>query len=166
MAGGRAIYDHPPRRDRRPRSSDSYKAPKSQSGQTIRSRLSSSRWTSYQTRHASEYTRNDRSTIFEFGRDAKEPLIGKRCGTLICGLPSLLKPIDKASESKNISPRDYPLVQSGGLGCFLANLGTPDATDDWLMRRYLKEFLSDPRVIEVHCIAWWMSPSQFDRSVI
>ena len=30
----------------------------------------------------------------------------------------------------------------------LANLGTPDATDYWSMRRYLKEFLSDRRVIE------------------
>ena len=35
------------------------------------------------------------------------------------------------------------------------NLGTPEATSYWLMRRYLKEFLSDPRVIEVNRVLWW-----------
>ena len=34
------------------------------------------------------------------------------------------------------------------IGVLLVNLGTPDATDYWSMRRYLKEFLSDRRVIE------------------
>ena len=37
----------------------------------------------------------------------------------------------------------------------LLNLGTPDATDYWSMRRYLKEFLSDRRVIEVPRLMWW-----------
>ena len=36
----------------------------------------------------------------------------------------------------------------------LLNLGTPDATDYWSMRRYLKEFLSDERVIDVHPLIW------------
>jgi ferrochelatase len=35
------------------------------------------------------------------------------------------------------------------------NLGTPDATSYWPMRRYLKEFLSDRRVIEVNPLIWW-----------
>ena len=35
------------------------------------------------------------------------------------------------------------------------NLGTPDGTGYWPMRRYLKEFLSDPRVIEVPRWKWW-----------
>ena len=35
------------------------------------------------------------------------------------------------------------------------NLGTPEATSYWPMRRYLKEFLSDPRVIEVNRVLWW-----------
>ncbi len=38
----------------------------------------------------------------------------------------------------------------------LVNLGTPDATDYWSMRRYLKEFLSDRRVIEVNPVKWWL----------
>ncbi|GAB5429143.1 MAG: ferrochelatase [Devosia indica] len=37
----------------------------------------------------------------------------------------------------------------------LLNLGTPDATDYWSVRRYLKEFLSDPRVIETNKLLWW-----------
>jgi ferrochelatase len=42
------------------------------------------------------------------------------------------------------------------IGVLLLNLGTPDATDYWSMRRYLKEFLSDRRVIEEPRIKWWL----------
>lgn len=41
------------------------------------------------------------------------------------------------------------------IGVLLLNLGTPDATDYWSVRRYLKEFLSDPRVIETPKWIWW-----------
>ncbi len=41
------------------------------------------------------------------------------------------------------------------VGILLLNLGTPDATDYFSMRRYLKEFLSDKRVIETAPIIWW-----------
>ena len=37
---------------------------------------------------------------------------------------------------------------------FLINLGTPDSTNWWDIRKYLKEFLSDRRVIEVNPIIW------------
>ncbi len=37
----------------------------------------------------------------------------------------------------------------------LVNLGTPDAPDTGSVRRYLREFLSDPRVIEVPRVIWW-----------
>ena len=37
----------------------------------------------------------------------------------------------------------------------LVNLGTPEATDYWSVRRYLKEFLSDRRVIETPRLLWW-----------
>ena len=40
-------------------------------------------------------------------------------------------------------------------GILLVNLGTPDGTDYWSVRRYLKEFLSDRRVIEVNPLLWW-----------
>jgi ferrochelatase len=45
---------------------------------------------------------------------------------------------------------------SSKVGVLLVNLGTPDATDYWSMRRYLKEFLSDPRVIETNRVLWWI----------
>ena len=52
-------------------------------------------------------------------------------------------------------PSDHPPVAFGRVGLLLVNLGTPDATDWWSMRRYLKEFLSDRRVIEVPRAIWW-----------
>jgi ferrochelatase len=45
-------------------------------------------------------------------------------------------------------PSDHPGVRAPRVGVLLLNLGTPDATDYWSMRRYLSEFLSDRRVIE------------------
>ncbi|KAA6205156.1 MAG: ferrochelatase [Candidatus Tokpelaia sp.] len=44
--------------------------------------------------------------------------------------------------------------KSRRIGVILANLGTPDGTDYWNMRRYLAEFLSDKRVIEWPSIIW------------
>ena len=41
-------------------------------------------------------------------------------------------------------------------GVLLINLGTPEATSYWPMRRYLKEFLSDRRVIEANRALWWV----------
>jgi ferrochelatase len=43
----------------------------------------------------------------------------------------------------------------GKVGVLLSNLGTPDATDFWSMRRYLSEFLSDRRVIETPRPLWF-----------
>jgi ferrochelatase len=52
-------------------------------------------------------------------------------------------------------PDHHPAVAHGRVGVLLVNLGTPDATDYWSMRRYLKEFLSDRRVIETNRVLWW-----------
>jgi len=49
---------------------------------------------------------------------------------------------------------DHPPVQPARVGVVLANLGTPDATDYWSMRRYLNEFLSDRRVIDYSPWLW------------
>ena len=50
--------------------------------------------------------------------------------------------------------QEHPPVKFGKTGILLINLGTPDSTS-WLdIRRYLKEFLSDKRVIEVNPIIW------------
>jgi len=49
---------------------------------------------------------------------------------------------------------DHPEVKFGKTGVLLINLGTPDSTSWWDIRKYLKEFLSDQRVIEVNPILW------------
>ena len=48
----------------------------------------------------------------------------------------------------------HPQVNFGKTGVLLVNLGTPDSTKWWDVRKYLKEFLSDRRVIEVNPIIW------------
>lgn len=53
------------------------------------------------------------------------------------------------------APDDRASVR-GRIGVLLVNLGTPEATDYWSMRRYLKEFLSDRRVIEESRLKWWL----------
>ena len=50
--------------------------------------------------------------------------------------------------------KNHPKVKFGKTGVLIINLGTPDSTSWWDIRRYLKEFLSDRRVIEVNPIIW------------
>lgn len=57
--------------------------------------------------------------------------------------------------SPSSRPSDHPPVASGRIGVLLVNLGTPEGTSYWPMRAYLKEFLSDPRVIEEPRWKWW-----------
>ena len=64
--------------------------------------------------------------------------------------------MNEALPSTAARPADHPPVASGRIGVLLVNLGTPDATDYWSMRRYLKEFLSDRRVIETNRFVWWL----------
>ena len=52
-------------------------------------------------------------------------------------------------------PPGHPLVVSPRIGVLLVNLGTPDAPTPRAVRRYLKEFLSDRRVVEVPRLVWW-----------
>jgi len=49
---------------------------------------------------------------------------------------------------------NHPKVNYGKIGLLLVNLGTPDSTSWWDIRRYLREFLSDRRVIEVNPFLW------------
>jgi ferrochelatase len=51
-------------------------------------------------------------------------------------------------------PPDHPPVLRPQIGVLLINLGTPDAPEARAVRRYLAEFLSDRRVVEIHPIAW------------
>ncbi len=57
--------------------------------------------------------------------------------------------------AESFLPKDHPKIASGRVGVLLVNLGTPEATDYWSMRRYLKQFLWDRRVIEVPRAIWW-----------
>ena len=57
--------------------------------------------------------------------------------------------INAAATSEHARP-----AQSAGIGVLLVNLGTPDAADAPAVRRYLKEFLTDPRVIEKDSLLW------------
>ena len=50
--------------------------------------------------------------------------------------------------------KNHPPVNYGKTGVLIINLGTPDSTNWFDIRRYLKEFLSDRRVIEVNPIIW------------
>ena len=51
-------------------------------------------------------------------------------------------------------PRDHPPIVPPRIGVLLINLGTPDGPDTKSVKRYLGEFLSDRRVVEIPAIAW------------
>ena len=50
--------------------------------------------------------------------------------------------------------KDHPEVKHGKQGVLLVNLGTPDSLKLWDIRKYLSEFLSDKRVIELPSVLW------------
>ncbi len=52
------------------------------------------------------------------------------------------------------APANHPAVKPSKVGVLLANLGTPDGYDYWSMRRYLNEFLSDKRVVDLPDWKW------------
>ena len=49
---------------------------------------------------------------------------------------------------------NHPPIKFGKTGVLIINLGTPDSTNWFDIRKYLKEFLSDRRVIEVNPLVW------------
>ena len=61
----------------------------------------------------------------------------------------------KSARALGSLPADHPETTIGKVGVLLVNLGTPDGTDYAPMRRYLKEFLSDKRVIEWSRLFWY-----------
>jgi len=62
---------------------------------------------------------------------------------------------NKAAPLPDTLPAGHPPVKPPRIGVLLVNLGTPDGTDYWPMWRYLREFLSDPRVIELNKAIWY-----------
>ena len=59
-----------------------------------------------------------------------------------------------SSQTAQVAPKNHPKIASGRIGVLLVNLGTPEGTGYWPMRRYLQEFLSDRRVIEAPRALW------------
>ena len=53
-------------------------------------------------------------------------------------------------------PTDHLKTSFNKVGVLLVNLGTPEGTDYFSMRKYLNEFLSDRRVIDVFKPLWWI----------
>ena len=68
----------------------------------------------------------------------------------ICGMAAMNRPeaIARTSRERRAAAR------GGRIGVLIVNLGTPDATDAPSVRRYLREFLSDARVIENQGLVW------------
>ncbi len=62
--------------------------------------------------------------------------------------------INPATGRLAFAPADHPAVKPARVGVLLANLGTPDGYDYWSMRRYLNEFLSDKRVVDMPNWKW------------
>jgi ferrochelatase len=62
---------------------------------------------------------------------------------------------NRAAQPANAWPQRHPPVKAGKIGVLLVNLGTPDGHDTASMRRYLREFLTDRRVIEWPAILWY-----------
>lgn len=52
------------------------------------------------------------------------------------------------------TPDSHPDAPLGRIGVLLINLGTPDAPTPAAVKRYLAEFLSDRRVVEIHPLVW------------
>ncbi|WP_372626517.1 ferrochelatase [Arsukibacterium sp.] len=55
-----------------------------------------------------------------------------------------------------INNPNYQHSSPDKIGVLLTNLGTPDAPTPKALKRYLKQFLSDPRVVEVPRLLWWL----------
>jgi len=53
-----------------------------------------------------------------------------------------------------VLPGDHPPVRTGKVGLLLVNLGSPDTPEVPAVRRYLEQFLSDQRVVEIPAILW------------
>ncbi|HEV7416177.1 MAG TPA: ferrochelatase [Tianweitania sediminis] len=60
-----------------------------------------------------------------------------------------------AAKATGPLPANHPALAPDRIGVLLVNLGTPDGTDAKSMWRYLREFLSDPRVIELNKAVWY-----------
>jgi ferrochelatase len=109
---------------------------------------------------------NDQSSsVPEAVIDASEPAVAERAAPLhadapLADAPALVAesvPSPRVQEAAPAAPAnsttETPSVERG-IGILLVNLGTPDASDPAAVRRYLRQFLTDPRVIERNGALW------------
>jgi ferrochelatase len=68
--------------------------------------------------------------------------------------PTIVQPAAAAASSASDEPAIAPASSTTGIGVLIVNLGTPDAPTPVAVRRYLKEFLTDRRVIENNSLLW------------
>ncbi|HKM88213.1 MAG TPA: ferrochelatase [Xanthobacteraceae bacterium] len=80
--------------------------------------------------------------------DAERPTVAPALGESVAQLPPEAPARAKATALATEAPA------ASGIGVLLVNLGTPDAAEPAAIRRYLKEFLTDPRVIEKNSLLW------------
>jgi protoporphyrin/coproporphyrin ferrochelatase len=109
---------------------------------------------------------NDQPSVPAASIDASEPLVAETAAPVHTDAPPLADASASVAESappslaRQASPAgvvdsatDIGPVEDG-VGVLLVNLGTPDASDPASIRRYLKQFLTDPRVIERNGAVW------------
>jgi ferrochelatase len=109
---------------------------------------------------------NDQPSVPAASIDASEPLVAETAAPVHTDAPPLADASASVAESappslaRQASPAavvdsaiDIGPVEDG-IGVLLVNLGTPDASDPASIRRYLKQFLTDPRVIERNGALW------------
>jgi protoporphyrin/coproporphyrin ferrochelatase len=68
--------------------------------------------------------------------------------------PTIVQPAAASASSASDEPAIAPASSTTGIGVLIVNLGTPDAPTPVAVRRYLKEFLTDRRVIENNSLLW------------
>jgi ferrochelatase len=109
---------------------------------------------------------NDQPSVPAAAIDASKPLVAETAAPVHTDVPPLADASASVAESAppSLAQQASPaaVVDSAtdigpvedGIGVLLVNLGTPDASDPASIRRYLKQFLTDPRVIESNGALW------------
>jgi ferrochelatase len=69
--------------------------------------------------------------------------------------------VEQAAVAPSEPLPEPPAAAAAGIGVLLVNLGTPEATDAESVRRYLREFLADRRVIEETGLVWKLALNGF-----
>jgi protoporphyrin/coproporphyrin ferrochelatase len=111
---------------------------------------------------------NDQPQVPGTAAEVKEPNAADLASPVVVEAPPLAETAPRAGETATPAPAPVPAAEAAsaakaatetapvehGIGVLLVNLGTPDASDAASVRRYLKQFLSDRRVIENNGLLW------------